>query len=67
VRLAKLSAVAVLVAAAIGLGIGCAQTTAADLPKETIAINLKVQIAPEIRANVEKDLDQLFDDETEIF
>jgi hypothetical protein len=56
-----------LVATALLLASACAPTLPPDLPKETIAINLKLQIAPEIRARVETDLDQLFGDEKEIF
>lgn len=36
-------------------------------PKEPITINLNVKIDHEIRLKVEKDIDQLFDEDSDIF
>ncbi len=65
--LTRFELVPALVAAALTICIACAQTAPPDLPKETITANLRVQIAPEIRASVERDLERLFDDEKELF
>jgi hypothetical protein len=38
-----------------------------EAPKEPITINLNVKIEHEIRVQVDDDLDNLFDDEEDIF
>jgi len=54
-------------AALLALCAACAQTAPKDLPKETFAINMHPKIAPELRERVEKELDQLFADEKDLF
>ena len=49
------------------LGIGCSPTVAVEAPKDPIVINLNVKIEHEIRVKVDKDLEQLFDSEDELF
>ncbi|QJX03276.1 YnbE family lipoprotein [Alcanivorax sp. IO_7] len=40
---------------------------ALEAPKEPITINLNVKIDHEIRLKVEKDIDQLFNEDSELF
>ena len=61
-RLALLLA-AVLVAAASG----CQPKVAVEAPKEPITINLNVKIEHEIRVKVEDDLEDLFEEDEELF
>ena len=49
------------------LASGCAPTVKVATPEEPITINLNVKIEHEIRVKVEKDLDDLFDEESELF
>ena len=49
------------------LAYGCAPTVKVATPEEPITINLNVKIEHEIRVKVEKDLDNLFDEESELF
>ncbi len=46
---------------------GCTPRVALEAPKEPITINLNVKIEHEIRVKVEKDLDELFEEESELF
>lgn len=46
---------------------GCAPTVAIEAPKEPIVINMNIKIEHEIRVNVDQDLEELFEDEKEIF
>lgn len=46
---------------------GCAPTVKVATPEEPITINLNVKIEHEIRVKVEKDLDELFEEESELF
>ncbi|MDD3610530.1 MAG: YnbE family lipoprotein [Halothiobacillaceae bacterium] len=46
---------------------GCAPRVALEAPKEPITINLNVKIDHEIRLKVEKDLDQLFSEDSKLF
>ncbi|WKE64869.1 YnbE family lipoprotein [Gallaecimonas kandeliae] len=46
---------------------GCSPRVALEAPKEPITINLNVKIEHEIRIKVDKDLDQLFKDESDLF
>ena len=52
-------------ALALLAGLGC--TFGVEAPKEPIVINLNVKIEHEIRVKVDKDLEQLFENEDEIF
>jgi hypothetical protein len=53
----------------LGLGIaaGCTPRVSVEAPKEPITINMNIKIEHEIRVKVDKDLDQLFDKNDEIF
>jgi len=46
---------------------GCAPTVKVAPPDKPITINLNVKIEHEIRVKVEKDLDNLFSEESELF
>lgn len=46
---------------------GCAPTVKVAPPEKPITINLNVKIEHEIRVKVEKDLDNLFSEESELF
>nr|WP_290501298.1 YnbE family lipoprotein [Alcanivorax sp.] len=45
----------------------CTPTVALKAPEEPITINLNVKIDHEIRLKVEKDIDQLFSEESDLF
>ena len=45
----------------------CSPRIALEAPKEPITINLNVKIDHEIRLRVEKDLEQLFTEESALF
>jgi hypothetical protein len=45
----------------------CSPRIALEAPKEPITINLNVKIDHEIRLRVEKDLEQLFAEESQLF
>lgn len=45
----------------------CTPRVALEAPKEPITINLNVKIDHEIRLKVEKDIDQLFNEDSELF
>jgi hypothetical protein len=49
------------------LGLGCSPTVGVEAPKEPIVINLNVKIEHEIRVKVDKDLENLFENQDEIF
>jgi hypothetical protein len=57
----------VLLFAVLGIGPGCSPTVGVEAPKEPIVINLNVKIEHEIRVKVDKDLENLFEQEDEIF
>ena len=46
---------------------GCQPTIAVKAPEEPITINLNIKIEHEIRIKVDKELDDLFKDESDIF
>jgi hypothetical protein len=54
-------------AAILLLGLGCTPKVGVEAPKEPIVINLNVKIEHEIRVKVDKDLEQLFENEDELF
>jgi len=45
----------------------CTPTVQVNAPKEPITINLNVKIEHEIRVKVDKELDTLFSDDSELF
>lgn len=47
--------------------IGCAPTVKVEAPDEPIEINLNVKIDHEIRVKVEKDIDELLSENSELF
>ena len=47
--------------------LGCTPTVQVAAPKEPIEINLNVKIEHEIRVQVDKELEGLFDDDSEVF
>jgi len=46
---------------------GCNPTVKIEAPEKPIEINLNVKIEHEIRLQVDKDLEGLFDEESEVF
>ena len=54
-------------AAALLLLPACTPKVQVEAPKEPITINLNVKIQHEIRVKVDKDLDQLFENEEGLF
>ena len=46
---------------------GCNPTVKIEAPDKPIEINLNVKIEHEIRLQVDKDLEGLFDDDSEVF
>ena len=52
-----------LALALIALAIGCTPKVEVTPPKEPIVINLNVKIEHEIRVKVDKDLEDMFEDE----
>jgi hypothetical protein len=47
--------------------VACTPTVAVKAPEEPITINLNVKIEHEIRVKVDKELDALFDKDSELF
>ncbi len=45
----------------------CAPTVTIEAPKEPIEINLNIKIEHEIRVKVDDDLEQLFEEDSELF
>jgi hypothetical protein len=56
-----------LALALLALAIGCTPKVEIAPPEEPIVINLNVKIEHEIRVKVDKDLENLFEEEDEIF
>ena len=56
-----------LIAMAFGVIGGCSPTVKLEAPKEPIEINLNVKIEHEIRVQVDKELEGLFDEDSELF
>ena len=48
-------------------GAGCNPTVKLEAPKEPIEINLNVKIEHNIRVQVDEELEDLFDEENELF
>ena len=51
----------------LSLAVGCSPKVQVEAPKEPIVINMNVKIEHEIRVKVDKDLDQLFAEDEELF
>ena len=51
----------------VGLPLGCAPTVQVATPNEPITINLNVKIEHEIKVKVEKDLEEIFSEDSELF
>ena len=56
-----------LIAAVIFLISACTPTVEVKAPEEPITINLNVKIEHEIRVKVDKELDDLFDEDSDLF
>ncbi len=56
----------ILLAAAL-CATGCSPTVRVEAPKEPIEINLNVRIEHEIRVQVDKELESLFEEDSELF
>jgi len=52
---------------AFGVMGGCSPTVKLEAPKEPIEINLNVKIEHHIRVQVDKELESLFDEESDVF
>jgi hypothetical protein len=50
-----------------GLGAACTPKVQVEAPREPITINLNVKIEHEIRVKVDRDLEQLFAEQSDIF
>ena len=57
----------VLTGMAMILLAGCTPTVQMQAPKEPIEINLNVKIEHEIRVQVDKELEGLFDEDSDVF
>jgi hypothetical protein len=53
--------------AALLLVAGCQPRVALEAPKDPIVINLNVKIEQEVRVKVERDVEDLFDENDELF
>lgn len=51
----------------LGLIVACTPTVQVQAPKEPIEINLNVKIEHHIRVQVDQELEDLFDEESEVF
>ena len=65
----RLAMLCLLAGVAVGLGgaIGCAPKVAIEAPKEPIVINMNIKVEHEIRVSIDQDLDDLFEEEEELF
>jgi hypothetical protein len=52
---------------ASALALGCTPTVKVEAPKEPIVINMNIKIEHEIRVKVDKDLEDLFEEDDELF
>ena len=51
----------------VALLLGCSPTVRVEAPKEPIEINLNVKIEHHIRVQVDKELEDLFEEDSELF
>ena len=56
-----------LLALCVATLLGCAPKVQVQAPKEPITINLNVKIEHEIRVKVDKDLENLFEEDDDLF
>lgn len=52
---------------ALASSVGCTPKVQVEAPKEPITINMNIKIEHEIRVKVDKELDQAFDKNSDIF
>ena len=52
---------------ALLLAAGCTPTVKVDAPEKPITINLNVKIEHEVRVRIDKELDQLFSEDSGLF
>ncbi len=57
----------VMLASLLSTGWACTPTVTVAVPREPIEINLNIKIEHEIRIKVDKDLDELFEDDEDLF
>jgi hypothetical protein len=63
-----MKAIGITVLAVVGLAsLGCTPTVRVEPPKEPITINLNVKIDHEIRVKVDRELEGLFSEDSELF
>ena len=60
----RLSAIAILAALALS---ACTPTVQVAMPNEPITINLNIKIEHEIRVKVERELDDIFSEDSDLF
>ena len=58
---------ALLLPPALVAAAACTPTVAVKAPEEPITINLNVKIEHEIRVKVDKELDDIFDEDSDLF
>ena len=66
-RIERTACRAILVALASVALFACEPTVKVEAPKEPITINLNIKIEHEIRVKVDDDLEQLFEEDDELF
>ena len=66
VRVRKISIRLIGVMAVLAV-VGCAPTVKVEAPEKPIVINLNVKIEHEVRVRVEKDVEELFADNPDLF
>jgi hypothetical protein len=59
--------IAAAAAGAFAAASGCTPRVAVEPPREPIVINMNIKIEHEIRVKVDRDLEQLFADERDLF
>ena len=57
----------VLIVFLSSLVVGCSPTVKVEAPEKPIEINLNVKIEHEIRLQVDRDLEDLFDEDSDVF
>ncbi len=58
---------AACMAIALMIGAGCSPTVRVEAPQEPITINLNIRIEQEVRIKIERELEELFDANADIF
>ena len=66
-RILKSVSISTLLVVMFGAAGGCTPTVKVEAPKEPIEINLNVKIEHEIRIQVDKELEGLFEEDSEVF